>query len=1014
MVGKIPSDKSIFFHALDISNPVERATFVKEACGAHQTLQAQVNGLLESHDKPHRLLDAAPLAMMPLEPKVMAGPGKIIGPYKLVAQIGEGGMGVVFLAEQLQPVERQVALKIIKPGMDSAQVLARFDTERQALAMMDHPNIAKVLDAGTIGDSQTHDPDSQRPYFVMELIKGVPITEFCDKNHLAPEKRLALFLSVCHAIQHAHQKGVIHRDIKPTNVLVTQSESAQLGKDATPLYHPNSFLLPLTKGEPGAVVKVIDFGVAKAIAQKLTDQTPVTVWGQMIGTPAYMSPEQAERNSLDIDTRSDIYALGVLLYELLTGTTPLDDKRLRSAGYADMQRMIREEEPPRPSARLSSLGAKATTLAGNRATDPKQLTRLLAGDLDWIVMKALEKDRDRRYATPEGLADDVERYLRHDAILARPPSRLYKVKKFARRNRTVVLATIAVASALLLGTFVAIWQAIVATRAQADAVAAARSERKARNKAVQAEEDALAAAAVAKKAQKTAEAREAQARALFEFLEKHVLAAARPEGQEGGLGPDVTLRQAIAAALQVIDKSFAGQPLIEAKLRMTVGDSFLYLGDPSAAAEQFGKARALYTTNVGAKHPDTLRSMNNLANSYADLGRRADALKLRQETLELCRNELGAEHADTLGSMYNLANSFSDAGRHDDALKMHDQVLLIRQERLGADDPETLASLHAVAVCYASLGRHAEAAKLSEQTLALHQAKLGLDHPHTLSSMNNLAQNYADLGRFDDASALHEKTLALMKVKLGTDHPITLTCMHNLAICYAGLGRHADALVIHEQTLAARRTKLGSNHPDALSAMYDLANDYFAVGRHADALKLYKETLALANDMFGPDYKISLLSMRGCAVALMALGRGAEAVPIIDDCLEQATGKNIHPRLLPSLVILRFRYFERAKDAAGCRTTARLWEKLQRTDADSLYDAACFRAITAAAILAAGKSAEDVRAAEAEGDQAIAWLQKAVAEGYKNVAHMKEHRDLEILHSREDYRRLIREMEAVN
>src|SRR5262249_6082793 len=313
----------------------------------------------------------------------------VIGPYKLLQQIGEGGFGAVFMAEQTQPVRRMVALKIIKPGMDTRQVIARFESERQAPAIMDHPNIAKVLDAGAT--------DSGRPYFVMELVKGVPVTEFCDKNHMPADQRLKLFQDVCHAVQHAHHKGIIHRDLKPSNVMVT-----------------------LHDGVP--VVKVIDFGVAKATVQKLTERTLFTAYGQMIGTPAYMSPEQAEMSGLDIDTRSDVYSLGVLLYELLTGTTPLETRRLREAGYAEMQRLIREEEAPRPSTRLSSLGESATVFAGNRGTDVKQLARLLAGDLDWIVMKSVSKDRNRRYGTPAMFAEDIERYLRRDAIAARPPS----------------------------------------------------------------------------------------------------------------------------------------------------------------------------------------------------------------------------------------------------------------------------------------------------------------------------------------------------------------------------------------------------------------------------------------------------------------------------------------------------------------------------------------------------------------------------------------------------------------
>ncbi|HMC10566.1 MAG TPA: serine/threonine-protein kinase, partial [Pirellulaceae bacterium] len=364
---------------------------------------------------------------------ITEGPGTVIGPYKLLQQIGEGGFGVVYMAEQQRPVRRKVALKIIKPGMDTREVIARFESERQALALMDHPNIARVFDAGAT--------ESGRPYFVMELVKGVPITEYCDKNALPTDKRLALFITVCHAIQHAHQKGVIHRDLKPSNVMVT-----------------------LHDGLP--VPKVIDFGVSKATSQQLTEKTLFTAYGQMIGTPAYMSPEQAEMSGLDIDTRSDTYSLGVLLYELLTGTTPLDGKRLREAGFVEMQRIIREEAPPRPSTRVSTMGDALTVVSSHRSTDPKKLGQQMRGDLDVIVMKAMEKERSRRYDTPNAFADDIQRFLDHEAIVARPASAAYRLKKFAQRNWAATLATLLVALSLLLGTAISTWQAVRATAAE--------------------------------------------------------------------------------------------------------------------------------------------------------------------------------------------------------------------------------------------------------------------------------------------------------------------------------------------------------------------------------------------------------------------------------------------------------------------------------------------------------------------------------------------------------------------
>ncbi|HEV3118398.1 MAG TPA: protein kinase, partial [Gemmataceae bacterium] len=366
------------------------------------------------------------------EPTFSESPGTIIGPYKLLQQIGEGGMGAVFMAEQTHPVQRKVALKVIKPGMDSRQVVARFEAERQALAMMDHVNIARVFDGGTT--------EAGRPYFVMELVHGVPITRYCDDNRLAPRQRLELFVPVCQAIQHAHQKGIIHRDVKPSNVMVT-----------------------LYDGKP--VPKVIDFGVAKATEQKLTERTLFTQYGTMVGTLEYMSPEQAEMSALGVDTRSDIYSLGVLLYELLTGNTPLSHKTMKEAAYAEILRMIKEEEPPKPSTRLSDSGEALVSISAQRQMEPAMLTRLVRGELDWIVMKTLEKDRNRRYDTATGLANDVQRYLNDEPVLACPPSALYRFRKLARRNKRVLATVGLVALALVAGTVVSAWQAIRATDA---------------------------------------------------------------------------------------------------------------------------------------------------------------------------------------------------------------------------------------------------------------------------------------------------------------------------------------------------------------------------------------------------------------------------------------------------------------------------------------------------------------------------------------------------------------------
>jgi serine/threonine protein kinase len=400
------NEESVFAEALEIEDLQAQAAFLDRACAGNPALRKSVQSLLSAYGAGQFLELPAPAPDATTDEPISERPGAVIGPYKLMEQIGEGGMGLVFVAEQQQPVRRKVALKVIKPGMDTRQVVARFEAERQALALMDHPNIAKVLDGG--------ETTSRRPYFVMELVKGVPITEYCDQNRVPVRERLELFLHVCQAIQHAHQKGIIHLDIKPSNVLV-------MSQDGTP------------------VVKVIDFGVAKAVGQQLTNKTIYTHFTQLVGTPLYMSPEQAGQSGLDVDTRGDIYSLGVLLYELLTGTTPFDKERLKEAGFDEMRRIIREEEPPKPSTRISTLGQAASTVSTQRQRDAKQLSRLFRGELDWIVMKALEKDRNCRYETASAFAADVQRYLNDEPVQACPPSAWYRFHKFARRHRAALL-----------------------------------------------------------------------------------------------------------------------------------------------------------------------------------------------------------------------------------------------------------------------------------------------------------------------------------------------------------------------------------------------------------------------------------------------------------------------------------------------------------------------------------------------------------------------------------------------
>ncbi len=426
------AQRAIFIQAIEEESPQEREAYLQSACGGDTELRAAVDALLAAHDQTQNMLDHPIVGGVRLASTILSSPiesiehiGMKIGPYLLMEQIGEGGFGLVFVAQQESPVRRKVALKIVKPSMGSKEVIARFEAERQAIAMMNHPNIAQVFDAGVTGDG--------RPYFVMELVRGVPITEFCDNHRLEINARLNIFADVCAAVHHAHQKGVIHRDIKPSNVMVT-----------------------LHDDKP--VVKVIDFGVAKAIGQSLTDKTIYTRFFSMIGTPLYMSPEQAEMSGLDVDTRSDIYSLGVLLYELMAGATPFDRERLDSAGLDEWRRIIREEEPPRPSQRLTTLGERMTTISSSRRVEPSRLSSTLRGDVDWIVMRSLEKDRSRRYPSAIALADDVRRYLRQEPIEARPPSTIYRLSKFARRYRVALATATLILLSLTGGLAASVWQ----------------------------------------------------------------------------------------------------------------------------------------------------------------------------------------------------------------------------------------------------------------------------------------------------------------------------------------------------------------------------------------------------------------------------------------------------------------------------------------------------------------------------------------------------------------------------
>jgi eukaryotic-like serine/threonine-protein kinase len=757
-------EAAIFGIARRIEDPEARAQYIRQACDGDRELQARVEALLHVYEQETFLKSPTQEMRSILGAPLGEGPGTQIGPYKLLEQIGQGGMGTVFLAEQLQPVQRRVALKVMQPGLDLGQVVARFEAERQALALMDHPNIAKVFDAGTIEGSrsrQTSDSAANtqsreiscgtlassatgrslgRPYFVMELVPGVPISQYCDAHRLTPHQRLQLLIPVCEAVQHAHQKGIIHRDLKPSNVLVA-----------------------LYDGRP--VPKVIDFGVAKAIGPKLTEDTLRTEFGSVIGTVEYMSPEQAEPGQADIDTRSDIYSLGVLLYELLTGTTPLQPQRMRGAALLDLLRMVREEEPPRPSSRLNTT-EELGSIAANRGLEPKKLSGLLRGDLDWIVMKCLEKDRTRRYQTANALARDIERYLNEEPVEASPPSAGYRLRKLARKNRKLLLGAGAFAVLLIVATIVSTWQAVRATNAE-------RAASQQRDQAVAQSQRADEQTAIAE--------------AVNDFLFEDLLWQAAPEMTPD---PDVKLRTVLDRASQSIEARFSSQPLVEQplvelKIRTILAVTYQSLGEYAQAERHAQRALKLSRDLPGPEQTQTLGPMNNLAVIYALEGKLDEARKLNEEALEIRRRIFGPEHPKTLDSMNNLAEILVEQDRLDEARTLHEQVLPLRRQTLGPENPNTLQSMMNLANILRLQGRLEQSRQLYEETLNIDRRIRRPDFPVRVSLLGGLADVLRKLGREEEARKLFEEALQLSRRICGPQHPDTLLTMNNLALLLA-------------------------------------------------------------------------------------------------------------------------------------------------------------------------------------------------------------------------------------
>jgi eukaryotic-like serine/threonine-protein kinase len=791
-------------------------------------------------------------------------PGERIGPYKLLHKIGEGGFGAVFLAEQEQPVRRRVALKIIKLGMDTRQVVARFEQERQALALMDHPNIAKVFDAGAT--------TAGRPYFVMELCAGESITEYCDKHNLSISDRLRLFVQVCQAVQHAHQKGLIHRDIKPSNVLVSTQD-----------------------GRPHA--KVIDFGIAKATASKLTEKTLFTEHKQLIGTPEYMSPEQAE-GSLDIDTRTDVYSLGVLLYKLLTGDTPFDSKSLRSAAYAEIQRIIREVDPPKPSTRLRQSSDTIASVASCRNIEPKKLGTIVRGELDWIVMKALEKDRQRRYESPNALGIDIQRYLSGEAVFAAPPSRSYLLRKFARRNKGPVSAVAAVGIALLAGIVAFAWQAKVsrnerdrAIKAEAQTAERARELQKVSDFQFQmlSQVDPSAAglrlttdvrarfeAALAKAGVPEPE-RAAQAAAF---------AAAWSRVNATDTAQELIKSTILAPALEAIDRQFHDEPKLDAQLRSAISSRYIDLGLYDDSLAVFDQLREVRQRAFGADNAETVNAIVAKCKVLTLLGRASESESVLRPLIDKQRGKLGADNAVLLRAIEFLGEALTARHQYSEAEKLFRDSLAGHRRVLGDDHEDTLMSMGNLSMALRGQAKYAEAEAITRELLERRQRIYGENHNYTLSSYNNLGTIVLDEGRFQEAADLFRKAADGRRQLLGEAHRETIVTTNNLAAALGRLHKYAEEESIQRELLDRTRRVLGPDHPDSLMILSNLVSTLIELGKLDEAEPLCRESLERRLRVFGPNSAGAVTGNNIMAFLLRRQKKDAEAEPYLRAALD--------------------------------------------------------------------------------------------------------------------------------
>jgi len=915
--------EEICLRALEMG-PEERGGYLRQAC-ADDAMRKEVDSLLAVAGDADSLF-RAPAGWFPAKEgdPVQSSIGEQIGPYRLLDRLGEGGMGIVFRAAQSEPVRREVAVKIIRPGLDSALVVSRFNTERQALALMDHPNIARVVDAGTTA--------ADRPYFVMELVRGEAITTHCDKHSLSVRERVQLLIPVCLAIQHAHRNGVIHRDIKPSNILVAT-------------------------GENGAVPKVIDFGIAKATSLDNPGEAGAfTRAFDIIGTLEYMSPEQAEPSGKGVDVRADVYALGAVFYELMTGAPPLSGLSLREAGLGTLLKRIQEEAPRPPRQRV-------------RAGSPA-----LAPECDWIALKALEKDRERRYESAGALARDLQSFLDGRPVEAGPPSTLYRLRKLARRHRAWVATAAMFVLVLLAATAVSSWQAYRANRAEGLAIQerdrarmAEQTARAERDHALTAEADMRRAQALTLAEKARADQEMATAQAVASFLQDDLLAQASPNAQAtttGSPNADLTVRTLLERSSNRLATKFADQPAVRASLEHTIAVAYLDLGLYAQSREHAQRAAEIRKKLLGARHRLTHASLDRLAMAYRGEGKLADAERIWTDLLDYQRSALGQPHPDTLQSMHSLAALYRSQGKSKEAIPLYETALQLRRRVLGADHPETLRTSSNLAYAYLFVGKAKEGLALQEDTLERRRRTLGPEHPDTMVSMSNLGLAYEHTRRLAEARRILEDTYQMQRRILGEAHTSVLSTALNLGRVLWAQSGPAEAAVLIQQAVEIAKAHGQEKDPLTLTMMNNLGLYHIEAQRLEPAVEVLDRALPLAREVLGADHPDSLRLELNLANALRKQKKFAQAEPLMLRVIEVRTRSSgaEHTVTLHTQTRLVDLYLDTGRFAEAAGLAGRVWEIRRRRsgEADSLTADSLVQRVRAAIGLGQYAAARDL------------------------------------------------------